>query len=75
MAFDVTSLQTAIAEGKVDETEALQLLNQFYNWELAVAKLLTPKTEPEAASEVPAEASETLPTTETTEAPPEPPTE
>lgn len=48
MAYDVTALQTAIAEGRVNEGEAVQLLNEFYNWELKVAKLLTVKTEPEA---------------------------
>lgn len=55
MAYDVTALQTAIAEGRVNEGEAVQLLNEFYNWELKVAKLLTVKTEPEAPQEAASE--------------------
>lgn len=45
MAFDTTALVTAIAEGRVDETEARQLLAESQELEVRIAKLLTPKSE------------------------------
>ncbi len=42
MAYDVTALTSAIAEGKADEVAARQLIADFYNWEIKVAQLLNP---------------------------------
>ena len=46
MAYDVTALRTAIAQGKVDEAAATQLIAEQAEWETKVAKLLdSPKQE------------------------------
>lgn len=43
MAFDVTALTTAIAEGRVDETRARELLAKSQDLEIEIAKLLNPQ--------------------------------
>lgn len=45
MAFDTTAVLTAIAEGRIDETEGRQVLSEAQEVEIKIAKLLTPKVE------------------------------
>lgn len=54
MAYDVTSLTQAIAEGRVDENAARDLINRFRDLEIETARLLTP-TQEQPAQETPAE--------------------
>lgn len=42
MAYDVTALTAAIAEGRVDENAAKQLIDRARDLEIDIAKLLTP---------------------------------
>lgn len=66
MAYDITALQTNVAQGKVPEEDAKTLMQEFHalqeeaanklrEWELKVAKLLEPKPEQPAQPEAPAQ--------------------
>lgn len=45
MAYDVTSLTTAIAQGQINEDAARALINEQIDWEIRAAKLLNVTTE------------------------------
>ncbi len=58
MAFDRTALQTAVAEGKLDEGKANELIAKFDALEMETAKALAPEVKeaeptPEVAVEQP----------------------
>jgi hypothetical protein len=42
VAYDVTALTTAVAEGRVDENAAKLLMDKSRDLEIEIAKLLTP---------------------------------
>ena len=73
MAYDVTALRTAIAQGKVDEAQATQLIAEQAEWETKVAKLLDSPKQEEATPAVEQPATEAQPEVPAETAQPETP--
>jgi hypothetical protein len=61
MAFDRTALQTAVAEGRLDEGKANELIAKFDEVEMETAKALVAKVEEAPAEPVQEQAAEVTP--------------